>query len=71
NGTLIEVCKQLLENGNVYAFEYCKDYLLKYDKAFIDGYIRRYSNGEFTDAESKWMETNHFKKQFVTDLARS
>ncbi len=71
NGTLIEVCKQLLENGNVYAFEYCKDYLLKYDKAFIAGYIERYSNGEFTDAESKWMETNHCKKQFIIDFARS
>lgn len=71
NDILIGVCKQLLENGNVYAFEYCKDYLLKYDKSFIAGYIERYSNGEFTDAESKWMETNYFKKQFVTDFARS
>lgn len=71
NDTVIETCKQLLENGNIYIFEYCKNYLLKYDKSFIDGYIERYSNGEFSKTESEWLETNCYKSEFVTNFAKS
>ena len=70
NSMVTEICKKSLEDGNVYIFEYCCDYLLKYDKAFIDEYIERYSNGSFTSIESQWMSKNFYKPEYVTELAK-
>ena len=70
NDTVIGVCEQALADGNVYIFEYCREYLLKYDKEFIADYIQRYSNGEFTEIEKEWMTKNYYKQEFVTGLAK-
>ncbi|WP_295026055.1 hypothetical protein, partial [Ruminococcus sp.] len=34
-------------------FEYGCDYLKKYDSDFINPYIERYANGDFTENENK------------------
>ncbi|MBE6691919.1 MAG: hypothetical protein E7586_01125 [Ruminococcaceae bacterium] len=69
--TVIEVCKQELRDGNIYIFEYCCDYLLKYDEEFIQAYIERYAEGDFSALEERWMARNYYKSEFVTDIAKS
>ena len=69
--TVVEVCKQELRNGNIYIFEYCCDYLLKYDEEFIQTYIERYAEGDFSALEERWMARNYYKSEFVTDIAKS
>lgn len=71
NDTVVEVCKQELRNGNIYIFEYCCDYLLKYDEEFIQAYIERYAEGDFSALEERWMTKNHYKNEFVTNFAKS
>ena len=68
---VIEVCKQELRDGNIYIFEYCCDYLLKYDKEFIQTYIDRYAKGDFSALEERWMTENYYKSEFVTAFAQS
>ena len=69
NVTVTEVCERELSLGNVYIFEYCRDYLLKYDPEFIKGYIDRYSKVKFTGLESEWMEKNCYDPEYVKSIA--
>ncbi len=71
NDTVIEICRQTLNSGNIYIFEYCVKYLSKYDIDFIDEYIKRYSNGDFSEIEKEWMNKNHYREEYVTALAKS
>lgn len=66
---VVSACENLLESGNVFMFEYCRDYLLKYDKSFIGEYVGRYSRGEFTGLETKWMEKNFYDPEFLKESA--
>lgn len=70
NVSVTYVCEKLLSNGNVYMFEYACEYLIKYDFEFIENYINRYSKGEFTEIEQRWMEISNYRSQFVEELAK-
>lgn len=71
NDTVTAVCKQLLSDGNIFAFEYVCNYLLANDPLFIQPYIERYAEGRFTDMEKEWMEKNFYKSEYVVNIAKS
>ena len=69
NELVIESCKHLLSKGNIFVFEYCADYLLKYDSEFIKPYIDRYANGDFNAREKKLIKKNGYRSSFFVDMA--
>ena len=71
NDTVTSVCKKLLENGNLFVFEYGYDYLTKYANEFIEPYISRYSEGIFTHSEIQWLEQSFYNKDYIVDIANS
>lgn len=71
NDTVTAVCKQLLSDGNIFAFEYVCNYLLANDPLFIQPYIERYAEGHFTEMEKEWMEKNFYKSEYVVNIAKS
>ena len=70
NAIVIELCKHLIEEGNLFAFEYAGEYLAKYEPAFIQPYIERYSEGLFNASESRWMETSYYRSDYIVDIAK-
>ena len=70
NLSITYVCEKLISDGNVYIFEYACEYLVKYDFEFVENYISRYSNGEFTKTELRWMEISNYNPQFVEIFAK-
>ena len=70
NETVIKLLEQLLSSGNVFAFEYGCDYLLKYDCEFIEQYIDRYATGDFTEKELTWLEKSYYQKDYIIDFAK-
>ena len=66
---VVKACKEFLAEGNIALFEYCCDYLLKYDKRFIEPYIERIAAGDFTEAELGVLETTKIRRDFVIDIA--
>lgn len=71
NDTVIRICRETLKSGNVYIFEHCVNYLSIYDKDFIDEYIQRYSDGNFSETEKEWMTKNHYREEYLTAIANS
>ena len=71
NKLVIEVCKKLMTEGNLIVFEYCCDYLLKYDSAFIEPYINRYANGDFTQIENAVLDQLCYRDEYIVALAQS
>lgn len=65
NTTVIGVCEQLIESGNIRVFEYAKDYLLKYDNDFIKPYLERYAKGEFNDNELNYIAYFGYKIEYI------
>lgn len=70
NETVIKLFEQLLSSGNIFAFEYGCNYLLKYDRDFIEQYIKRYAAGEFTQKELTWLESSYYQKDYIIDIAK-
>ena len=67
---VIELLRHLLEEGNLFVFEYAGNYLVKYDPTFIASYIQRYSRGQFTENELRWMEESFYNPGYIIDLAK-
>ena len=53
NKVLTAMLETLISDGEWNYFEYGCDYLKKYDSDFINPYIERYANGDFTENENK------------------
>lgn len=66
-----QLCKHLLEEGNLFVFEYATEYLIKYDAEFIQPYIERYSQGLFNSTEINWMEKSYYRSDYIIDLAKN
>ena len=66
---ITSMCKQLLTDGNVFVFEYAYEYLNTYEPEFIAPFIERYSQGNFTSTESKWMAEAHYRDNYIVDIA--
>lgn len=71
NSIVTELCKILIEDGNIFAFEYGAKYLLKYDASFIKPYIERYASGDFDESEAEWMEESYYRSEYIVNLAKS
>lgn len=71
NDMVVNVCKQLLSEGNIFIFEYACNYLLANDNTFILLYIERYSKEDFTNIEKEWMEKNFYKSEYIINLAKA
>lgn len=65
------VCKLLIEEGNLFVFEYGYEYLMKYASDFIEPYILRYSQGDFTDREIEWLEKSYYNESYIVNIAKS
>ena len=70
NPLITEVCKQLINEGNIVAFEYSCEYLLKYDNNFIKKYINRYSRDIFTTKEEEFLEKTCYRSEYISNIAR-
>lgn len=70
NGVLIEICRQMISEGNFVAFEYSCDYLNKYDKKFLEPYINRYSKADFTSAEMEYMMILNYRPEYIQSVAK-
>ena len=68
NEILTATIKKLISDGYWDYFEYGYEYMLKYDPEFIKPYIKRYSNGIFTDTELKI--NNYINKSFIIDFSK-
>ncbi len=68
---VVKACKEFLEEGNIALFEYCCDYLLKYDRGFMETYIDRIAKGDFTEAELEVFAATKIRREFVMDIARN
>jgi hypothetical protein len=66
---LKRVCKKLLSEGNIYIYEYAVEYLERYEPDFVSDYTERYANGDFTEAELLWMQSNYYRGAYVKNLA--
>ena len=51
-------------------YEYAAEYLERYEFDFIVDYTERYANGDFTEAELLWMQTNCYRDTYVIDIAK-
>lgn len=63
--TLTAVCKRLIAQGNIVAFDYAAEYLKKYDPDFIEPYIKRYAGGEFTEAEREFIRLYEYREEYL------
>lgn len=70
NDLLIQVCKRMIEDGNVVAFDFAREYLLRYDSAFMEPYIKRYARGEFADKEKAFIEESSYSKEYLMGIAK-
>lgn len=70
NDIITKICEQLIIDGNVFAFEYGCEYLLKYDENFIRPYITRYADGDFNDSEIEWLEASYYRSEYIVNLAK-
>lgn len=70
NEILTEVLRQLISEGNVIAFEYGMDYLIKYDKTFIEPYISRYASMDFSSQEQGFFDKTGYKKEYIVNIAK-
>ena len=66
---LTQVCKTLLSEGNLYIYEYAVEYLERYEPDFVFDYTERYANGDFTEAELLWTQSNGYHDTYVKNLA--
>jgi hypothetical protein len=67
---LTQVCTKLLSEGNIYIYEYAVEYLERYEPDLVSDYTERYANGDFTEAELLWMQSNHYRGAYVKNLAK-
>ena len=65
--TLIQICKDRIENGDWDFFEHAGAYLLWYAPEFIQPYIDRYAAGEFTGEELN----KEIKSSYIQEIAQS
>ncbi len=64
------LCKHLIEEGNLFAFEYAHAYLEKYDAEFITPYVERYKQGQFTDEEVRSARIDGYRLEYITAIAK-
>ncbi len=71
NPALTSSLEKLIKDGNLFAFEYGVQYLLKYHPTFIEPYIEQYAAGDFTPSELKWLDKAFVKREYIRDIAKS
>ncbi|MBO4979269.1 MAG: hypothetical protein J6D16_02555 [Clostridia bacterium] len=70
NSIVTNLLKHLLEQGNLFVFEFGSDYLTKYEAEFIEPYIERYANGTFTVTEKEWLTCSYYREDYIIDIAK-
>ena len=68
NKVLTAMLETLIADGEWDYFEYGCDYLKKYDSDFINPYIERYANGDFTENENK--VNQEINKEYMMNFAQ-
>ena len=71
NELVTELCRNMINVGNLSIFEHSVEYLWKYDKEFIQPYIERYSIGDFSNRESRKLEDLYLRKEYIINIAKS
>lgn len=68
--TITEICKYLISKGNINAFEYSCEYLLKNDPEYIKPYIDRYSKAFFSTEELNSINELGYRKEYIVNIAK-
>ena len=63
------VLRVILEEGDILAFEYGGEYMLKHDLSFIHPYIERYRNGEFSSKEKNFIDVFKYNEDYIINCA--
>lgn len=71
NNTLILCIKSLIRKGDWNYFEHCASYLMKYDPNFIEFYIAKYANGDFSESEKHLLCNADIKTEYIQKIAKS
>ena len=71
NIIVTEICKKLIDDGNIVAFEYSAEYLKQHTPDFISAYIIRYSNGEFNSIESEMLDELEYRQDYISNIAKT
>jgi hypothetical protein len=71
HAVITELCRELISNGNLFAFEFGCEYLLKYDSNFIEPYIEKYAKGEFSVNEFEWFENSFYNEEYIVNIAKT
>ena len=67
--TLTKICKIMVEKKDWNYFEFCAEYLLKYDKEFIIPYIERYVENEFSKEEKSLPYNDEVRTEYIYSVA--
>ena len=70
NAVVTELCKHLIEEGNLFVLEYAGEYLAKYEPEFIQPFVKRDCEGEFNTNEIRWLENTGYRSEYIVDLAK-
>lgn len=70
NDTLIQACQTMLADGNMVAFDYAGAYLKEHAPAFMEEYLLRYSKGEFTEQEQKYISVYNYREDYLMGVAK-
>jgi hypothetical protein len=71
NYLLTDFLEHLIQHGNLFAFEYGYEYLTKYDSNFINPYIERYAQGDYTENELLWIKQSFYQQEYIQNLAKA
>ncbi len=66
---VLSVLRVILKEGNILAFEYGGEYMLKHDLSFIHPYIERYRNGEFSSKEKAFIGVFKYNEEYIINCA--
>ncbi len=65
------VLKMMLKEGNIFAFEFGKEYLSKFDYDFFLDYVDRFSERKFTQNETLYINKLMYNADYIVSLARN
>ena len=70
NDILINICKKMIAEGNLVAFEYAYEYLNQYEPSFLHSYAERYAIQNFDAIETDYLISYGYNKAYFVSIAQ-
>ncbi len=70
NEVVLALCRQLVAEGNMAVFDYCHEYLALYDYSFLQPYLLRYAERQYTSEENECMEKYGYRSEYFPNLSQ-